>query len=442
MTDREQITEMSRRLLDELTAFVQGPEGMCIVKAPPGSGKTYNLLATVAAAVRGGLRCAVAGQTNAQCDDICERLSADHPEIPTTRLIGSQGQQDPIRGVSLATKAADAQAGPSVTVATTAKWHYSTGFEPFDLLLVDEAWQLAWADFMLLSQVSGRFILIGDPGQIPPTVTVSTRRWETSPRAPHQPAPELLLLDDSIPKRILELPACRRLPFDAVEVVRGFYDFPFESWVRPGERDVRATRPGHGDGVDATIDALAASSGAILTLATPAGGPPLDLDPELATLCAELAVRVLDRECEARCGDDGMPVQLDPSHIGITATHRRMNRAVRDALPATLLEQGLRVDTPERWQGLERPFMIVVHPLTGAVRPSSFDLETGRLCVMASRHRAGMVVVSRDHVRNTLDHHIPVADQPIGRPDANGLGHDQHIRFWDAIARTGGLHAA
>lgn len=441
MSDRAEITEMSRRLLEELTGFVQSTEGLCIVKAPPGSGKTYNLLATVAAAVSSGLRCAVAGQTNAQCDDICERLAADHPEVSTARLLGSQGPAVPIAGVALATKASDGPTGPSVTVATTAKWHYS-GFEPFDLLLVDEAWQLAWADFMLLGQVAGRFILIGDPGQIPPTVTVSTRRWETSPRAPHQAAPELLLLDDSVPKRVLELPACRRLPADAVEVVRGFYDFPFESWARPGERDVRATNPGQGDGVDAAIEGLADASGAILTLATPVGGPPLDLDRELAALCAELAVRILDRGCEARCDDEGIPLRLDPAYIGITATHRRMNRAVHDALPAGLLEQGLRVDTPERWQGLERPLMIVVHPLTGSVRPSSFDLETGRLCVMASRHRAGLIVVSRDHVRDTLDHHIPVADQPIGRPDLNGRGHDQHIRFWDAIARSGGLHAA
>src|SRR5207249_8262289 len=62
----------------------------------------------------------------------------------------------------------------------------------------------------------------------------------------------------------------------------------------------------------------------------------------------------------------------------------------------------VRVDTPERWQGLECKVMVVVHPLSGVLRPSAFDLETGRLCVMASRHRAGMVVLSRDHLENTL----------------------------------------
>ena len=56
------------------------------------------------------------------------------------------------------------------------------------------------------------------------------------------------------------------------------------------------------------------------------------------------------------------------------------------------------VDTPERWQGLECKVMVMVHPLSGVVRPSAFDLETGRLCVMASRHKAGLLVVTRDHL--------------------------------------------
>ena len=38
------------------------------------------------------------------------------------------------------------------------------------MLFVEEAWQMAWADFMLLGQVAPRFVLIGDPGQIPPVV--------------------------------------------------------------------------------------------------------------------------------------------------------------------------------------------------------------------------------------------------------------------------------
>jgi hypothetical protein len=92
------------------------------------------------------------------------------------------------------------------------------------------------------------------------------------------------------------------------------------------------------------------------------------------------------------------------------------------------------IDTPERWQGLERKVMVVVHPLSGVVNPSEFDLETGRLCVMASRHQISLVVVSRDHLQGTLAAHLPVAGQAVGRPDASsGRGHHQNSVFWNTL---------
>ena len=86
--------------------------------------------------------------------------------------------------------------------------------------------------------------------------------------------------------------------------------------------------------------------------------------------------------------------------------------------------------------------MIVVHPLSGVTRPSAFDLETGRLCVMASRHRGGLIVVTRDHLADTLDGFIPSADQPIGRPDVVGRGHTQHITFWQRLQEDARVVAA
>ena len=88
------------------------------------------------------------------------------------------------------------------------------------------------------------------------------------------------------------------------------------------------------------------------------------------------------------------------------------------------------VDTPERWQGLERPLMVCVHPISGVTSPSAFDLETGRLCVMASRHQVGLLVVSRDYVATTLDELAPAADQAVGLPDRAGGGLERNRDFW------------
>lgn len=92
------------------------------------------------------------------------------------------------------------------------------------------------------------------------------------------------------------------------------------------------------------------------------------------------------------------------------------------------------VDTPERWQGLEHKVMLAVHPLSGVTEPRAFDLSTGRLCVTTSRHRVGLVVVSREHVGATLEGYLPVADQAVSRPDVTGRGHAQHLAAWRGLA--------
>lgn len=170
----------------------------------------------------------------------------------------------------------------------------------------------------------------------------------------------------------------------------------------------------------------------------------MEVDEDLAALAIRVVERVLDRGAEAVIADDDRPGErrrkLVPADIGISATHRSMNAAIQRLLPSRLRD--VRVDTPERWQGLERRVFVAVHPLSGVIKPAAFDLETGRLCVMASRHKAGLVVVTRDHVGDTLDNLITTADQAVGRPDVSGRGHFQHRSFWAQIANSGRIVAA
>lgn len=93
----------------------------------------------------------------------------------------------------------------------------------------------------------------------------------------------------------------------------------------------------------------------------------------------------------------------------------------------------IRVDTPERWQGLQKPLMIAVHPLSGAIEPSDFDLQTGRLCVMASRHQIGLIIVTRDHIEETLANTVTFATQAPGMPDETARGRRAHVDFLEAL---------
>ena len=83
-----------------------------------------------------------------------------------------------------------------------------------------------------------------------------------------------------------------------------------------------------------------------------------------------VAARVLERN--TRFHQAGSVRALEPRHIGLAATHRVMNTELNARLPGNLRGR-LRVDAPERWQGLECPVMIVVHPFLAShvPRPST-----------------------------------------------------------------------
>ncbi len=52
---------------------------------------------------------------------------------------------------------------------------------------------------------------------------------------------------------------------------------------------------------------------------------------------------------------------------------------------------------------------------------------------------AGLIVVSPDHVRDTLAEHLPSAEQALGHPDVTGRGHAQNVAFWTAMERRGAI---
>ena len=418
-------------LKQTLTEYLADGGRLAVIKAPPGSGKTHTLIAVLADLVARGSCIAVAAQTNSQCDDMCQRLAAEHSDVPVYRFASraNRAPDDFPATVPWVVDKALLPSSASITVSTTAKWALTDLASPFDLLAIDEAWQMGWADLMQCATLSDRFLMIGDPGQIPPVVTIDVRRWETSPRAPHKAAPEVVLTEPSLAdiRFVGSLPACRRLPNEAVDFVKPFYDFDFAAYQSPGARgiDVEAAHPWHrlGDGSPVT-----------LTIPTPPQGPPIEVDHELADAAAVVVRELLESGAQVRDGTSPTRA-LSAADIGVCSTHRVMNAALTSALLPWI--PALRVDTPERWQGLQRPLMVAVHPLSGVTDPSAFDLETGRLCVMASRQQAALIMLTRDHIGQTLANYIPSAEQAPGRPDIVGRGHDAHLRFWQALVERG-----
>lgn len=160
---------------------------------------------------------------------------------------------------------------------------------------------------------------------------------------------------------------------------------------------------------DRALDEAAASGWALFEL--PARHT-LRTDAEAVRATATLAVRLLQRGPVAHSEQGSHPVGAD--RIAIGAAHRDQVAAIRAALGS--LGEGITVDTANRLQGREYDVTVVLHPLSGRRDATAFHLESGRLCVLASRHRHACIVVARAGIPELLDAHPSTEGVHLGVP--------------------------
>ncbi|MEU0958410.1 AAA family ATPase [Micromonospora aurantiaca] len=413
MHEAEQVIQ---RVLRDLR---DGTHRGVVVDSPPGAGKSTLVVRAAVETAATGDPLMIVAQTNEQVDDLIDRLGRRAPELRVGRL--SATDYRPTERVTahpavrVAAKVADL-AGPAVTIGTAAKWATVTeGSWPW--AIVDEAYQMR-ADALL--RVAGRFeraLFVGDPGQLDPFSTVETFRWTGLTWDPMQSAVATLLRHNpELP--VHRLPVSWRLPDSAAPVVSAaFYPFTgFRAGTGPSDRALTFTEAGAGDAYDASVEVAAATGWALHEL--PARHT-VRTDGEAAAACAELALRVLRRGAVAvsEAAPDGAPVTAD--RIAVGAAHRDQVAAIRSRLGAA--GAGITVDTANRLQGREYDVTIVLHPLSGRRDATAFHLESGRLCVLASRHRHACVVVARAGIGELLDAYPSTErvhlDVPVKFPD-------------------------
>jgi len=103
---------------------------------------------------------------------------------------------------------------------------------------------------------------------------------------------------------------------------------------------------------------------------------------------------------------------LRPDMIGVVCAHVAQVNAVRERMPASLSD--VLVETADRFQGLERPLVIVYHPLSGRGDASAFHLDAGRQCVMISRHSVACFLVARAGIESMLLRYAPIGERIVG----------------------------
>ena len=97
-----------------------------------------------------------------------------------------------------------------------------------------------------------------------------------------------------------------------------------------------------------------------------------EVDEDVAALASEVIDRLLTRKAEW-IGRE----RRAPADIGYVDAHAASNAAVERSLRRRRISTEVLATTPEIWQGLERPVMVMKHPLSGTGRLDRFSLEPG-----------------------------------------------------------------
>ncbi|MBL7260591.1 AAA family ATPase [Paractinoplanes lichenicola] len=378
----------------------EGDHRGVVVDSPPGAGKSTLVVRAAGELAAAGEPLMIVAQTNEQVDDLIARLGARSPEVAVGRLsaVDYEASERVRNHPNCRVGAKVAELGtPAVTIGTAAKWAtVSEGSWPW--AIVDEAYQMRSDALLRVAPRFVRALFVGDPGQLDPFSTVDVERWTGLSWDPMQSAVAVLLRHNpDLP--VHRLPVSWRLPHTAAPVVaEAFYPFTgFRSGTGPGDRHLVFGRPSR-DRLDDVLDAAAATGWGLHEL--PARFT-IRTDAEAAAACAELAARALAREGVATSESGAGP--LTPGGIAIGAAHRDQAATIRSLLPPEA--KGVTVDTANRLQGREYDLTIVLHPLSGRQDATAFHLESGRLCVLTSRHRHACVVVAREGIAELLDAH-------------------------------------
>ncbi|WP_173261343.1 AAA domain-containing protein [Streptomyces pacificus] len=413
-------------LEDTLTGDARG----VVVDSPPGAGKSTLVVRAALELAAAGRPLMIVAQTNAQVDDLVVRLAEKEPGLPVGRLHSNDPDPydsalDELPAVRKSAKAGDL-AGLDVVISTAAKWAHVQGVEPWRHAIVDEAYQMRSDALLAVAGLFERALFVGDPGQLDPFSVVGAEQWAGLSYDPSASAVSTLLAHNpELPQH--RLPVSWRLPASAAPLVSAaFYPYtPFRSGTGAEDRRLTFGVASDGSGADRVLDEAAESGWGLLEL--PARHTPRT-DPEAVRAVARVVQRVLDRGGASVSERSPDPVPLTADRVAVGTAHRDQAAAVRSAL-AERGVTGVAVDTANRLQGREFDVTVVLHPLSGRPDATAFHLETGRLCVLASRHRHACIVVCRAGVAELLDGH------PSTEPVQLGVA----VKFpdgWDAMFTT------
>jgi hypothetical protein len=417
-----------------------GRHGAVVAEAPPGAGKSTLTVSVAKALVDQDrkLRLAIVTQTNEQADDLVSTIAKRYRELAVARMHGGNGPSLAIQSllgpyVHAGDRSDDAAvSGARVVIATARKWQYersrlqtSRVRSPHPIALIDEAYQMRSDMLLGIADLFETLFCVGDPGQLDPFTVVDDSPWKGLAYSPSRAAMTTLrqFRQDLTP---IQLPISWRLPPSAAGIVsNAFYPFSeFAAGTEPGDRRLELgrqsrSRPSSSVDADTVLDQAMHTGWGYVEL--PERFTPRT-DTEAARTLAGLVQRLLGRGGTVYDELNKKGKQLLPGRVAVVAAHNDQVHAVRYELSNCGVEpDSLTVSTANKIQGREYDVVFVWHPLAGRRDATAFHLESGRMCVMLSRHRQACVVVGRAGAQRLLEEF----------PDSDPLFLDEPEKFPD-----------
>jgi hypothetical protein len=441
-----------------------------LLRAAAGAGKSYALVNMVGQALANPncLRVAVTAFANKQVIPLAQRLGATYGADQVCLFVSERWRTQLPDGieddVAVVTKSREIPEDVRIVLGVSHKFKVfgeharmldrlgsgANGERIFDVLFVDEAWQLPLHLFTGVEGYAPVAVGVGDVGQLPP-IDPSENPWRGDPGYnPYRAWPTAYERVETTFTR--DLPAVWRPTGEQLPLWRAFYG----DWDRldcvaaPGDRTIELP-----DLTDAIGDVWAAVATGQPTLLEVAGLPDPeapDIDRPLLSVLEELLRPLLtggfttvERTYDG-AGDPEDELRVDshaPHGDPLVVVLATRNQAVDDAvamverLTADLdLPDGvLQASTVDSWQGQTNRITVAIHPLSGADQLDDFNSAFGRLAVTCTRATHGLLMLARAGLNELLDGAAARPGTPFGEPGTRALPRQTHQRILGSFTR-------
>ncbi|QIX27220.1 hypothetical protein ncot_11880 [Nocardioides sp. JQ2195] len=441
-----------------------------LLRAAAGAGKSYALVTMVKEALANPncLRVAVTAFKNRQIYPLARRLGEELGKEKVCLFVSAKRVDEVpdnvLSDVTVATSTSGIPEGVSLVIGTSHKLGVfgepkrlldrlgagANGDVPFDVLFVDEAWEMALHLFNKVEKLAPIAVGVGDVGQLPP-IDHTQNPWRGDPGYnPYRAWPTEF--ENRSTTFAIDLPAVWRPTGEQLGLWRSFYD----SWdqldcvAAPGDRSMELP-PMSGASAD-VWGSVASGYPTLLEVDGLEDPEAADIDQPLLGVLEDLLRSLLTDGftfTERKYDDTGAPGPVI-THSSDDATGKPLvvilatrNQAVDDAaemadqITADLeLPPGLvHASTVDKWQGQTNTITVAIHPLSGAAGLDEFNSAFGRLAVTCTRATHGLLMIARAGLDDLLADSPARPGTPFGEPGTRALPRQTHQRILGAFRR-------